>query len=306
MPGTISVRANYPDTFLDLLAGLEEVYSQSRQLQAAKSDWKKVFSMKDSDTAFEQMASTVGFPKFGTVGEAADVPLYNGAQLFDKKFTHTKTAGAWQISEEMQDDDKFSIVADLGKSAGRSYRYTYEVDHANVINNGASTETAADGIAIFGAHVLYNGSTITNGVSTDFSVSAAQAMFNHFRMLTDDQGIRIGLKPKYFLAPPHMLWVYKEVMKSEWKPYVATNEMNAVAEEVLTPIWWSEISDTDSWSVWADPDDVDGKGLVSFDRKGMETDVDFQVRNLTAISVIRGRWSRGCFEWRQGYGSAGA
>lgn len=302
----IHVRSNFPDVFDNLLAALDTVYIQSRDLDETKAAWKQLYSIKTSDRQFENVTGFTGFAQFQNVGEAVEVPLMNVAQLFDKKFTHLKWAGAWQVSEEMEDDDQYELVSNMGRAFARAFRFTKEVNLANVFNNGATTELAADGSAIFATHTLYDGSTKANGVATDFGVSAAQTMFNHFATLTDDRGIRVRVSPTMIVANPAMRWVIEETMKSEYKPFTATNEINELANETLKPIYWAEISDTDAWYVSADPDSLDGNGLRLYNRQEFTTSNDFDVKNLTMISVGRGRWSRGCIDWRQVYGSTGA
>ena len=303
----VQVRANFPDIFASLLPALDTVYIQSRDLNETNAAWKKLFSIKTSDKQFENVTGFSGFDQFINVGEAEDVPLMNVAQLYDKKFTHLKWAGAWQVSEEMQDDDNYELVASFARAFARAFRFTKEVNLANVLNNGATaTEQSADGSNIFATHTLWDGSTQINGVSTDFGVSAAQTMFNYFASLTDDRGLRINLKPSMIFANPAMKWVIKETLNSEYKPFTANNEVNALNDETLTPYFWAELTDTDAWYVSCNPDDVNGNGLRLYNRQDFTTSNDFDVKNLTMISVGRGRWSRGCIDFRQVYGSAGA
>lgn len=302
----IFLRSNFPDIFNSRLAAIDTIYMQSRDLDESKAPWKKIFAVKSSDRQFENVTGFTGFPKFGSVNEAEEVPLMNAAQLFDKKFTHTKFAGAWQISEEMEDDDQDEWVGTLANAFARSYRFTKEVDMSNVLNNGSTTELAADGSAVYATHTLYNGSTFVNGVATDFGISAAQTMFNYFATLTDDQGIRIHLSPAYIVANPAMRWVVGETMRSESKPFTTDNEINVLNEETLKEIYWPEVTDNDAWYVFAKPSDVHSNGLRMYDRQEFTVSTDFDVRNLTMISVGRGRWSRGVIDWRQTYGSTGA
>jgi len=302
------LRANFPDFFLDLLPGLDSVYMQAKDLDETKAAYKKIYFTKDSDSAFEQVSGVSGFDTFINVGEAEEVPLMNIAQLYDKKFTHLKWAGAYGISEEMSDDDNFEIVANMARAHARAFRYTKEVDLAGPLNNGGNSalETSADGSAIFATHTLYDGSTIANTVATDFGVSAAQTMFNHFATMTDDRGQDIGLSPKWILANPRMKWVIEETLKSSYKPFVATNEINAISDEDLSPVYWNRITDQDAWYVSTDPDALNGNGLRLYNRQDFTTSNDFDVRNLTMFVVGRGRWSRGCIDWRQLYRSTGA
>lgn len=303
----VMVRNNFPDIFTSLLAAIDSIYIQSRDLDETKAGYLKLFNVRKSDRQFENVTGFGGFPTLGSYSEGEDLTLYTVPQLYDKKFTHLKYGGAWQVSEEMEDDDQYELVANMARAFARAYRFTKEVDLSNVINNAqSSTETSADGSNWAAIHTLYSGATKTNAASTDFGVSAAQTVFNYFATMTDDRGIRVRLAPKYIVYPPAMRWVIGETLRSQYKPFVATNEVNVLSEEDLVEIPWAEITDTDSWAVFCDPKDVNGNGLRLYDRQPFTVSTDFKVENLTMVSVGRGRWSRGVIDWRQGYHSAGA
>lgn len=303
---SLMVRSNFQDIFDSLLAAIDSIYIQSRDLDESKAPWKQLFAIRNSTRQFENVTGFTGFGQFSAVGEGESVPLMTVGQLFDKKFTHTKWAGAWQVSEELEDDDQYELIASLASAFARSFRFTKEVDLSNVLNNGFGTEDAADGSDFFATHTLYDGSTISNLSAADFGVSAAQAVYNHFASLTDDQGLRIKLSPSYIVANPAMRWVIGEVMGSEYKPYVATNEKNVLYEEMLKEVYWPEITDTDAWFVFTKPSALNGNCMRIYERQKFTTSTDFYVRNLTMISVARGRWSRGVIDWRGGYASPGA
>jgi hypothetical protein len=311
---TVLVRSNFQDIFDNLLPAIDAVYMQAKELDESNAPWEKLFFMKKSSRQFENITGFSGFGQFSSVGEGEDIPLMDIAQLHDKKFTHTKFAGAWQVTEEMEDDDKFDLVSGLARAFARSYRFTKEVNFANVLNNSFSTETSADGVAICTSHTLENGSTIDNdGDATDFGLSAAQTAYNHFATLTDDKGIRTPLSPAYLVGHPANRWIFGEIMGSQYKPSIASvtggasdiNAINVLNEESLTTILWPELTDTDAWWLIAKPDAVNGYGLRGYNRQQFTTSTDFDVRNLTMISVARGRWSRGCYDWRQVYGAEG-
>jgi len=206
----------------------------------------------------------------------------------------------------MEDDDQYELIANMARAFARAFRFTKEVDFSNVFNNAFASETSADGSNILATHTLHDGSTIANNVATDFGVSAAQTMFNHFATLTDDKGLRVYLRPSVILAHPNMRWVIGETLRSDYKPASANNDINVLSEESLEEVYWPEITDTDAWFASAKPSDVNAMGLRAYDRQPFTTSTDFKVENLTMISVGRGRWSRGCVDWRQLYGSTGA
>jgi hypothetical protein len=280
---------------------------QSRDLDETKAAYKKVFASRKSNRQFENVTGFGGFGQFQSVAEGENVPLMSAPQLYDKKFTHTKYAGAWQVTEEMEDDDQYEFVAGLARAFARAFRFTKEVDLSNVFNNSFGTETAADGSAICASHTLWGATAIDNSVSSDLSASAAQTAYNHFATLTDDQGLRIGLAPKYIVAAPAMRWVVGETFRSEFDTATAgSNKINVLYEETIQEIYWAEITDTDAWWLLASPDAVNGMGLRLYNRQDFTTSSDFDPRNLTMLSVGRGRWSRGCVDWRQLYGSQGS
>jgi len=312
----VLIRSSFQDIFDNLLPAIDAVYMQARELDESNAPWEKLFYMKKSSRQFENLTGFSGFGQFSSVGEGEDIPLMDIAQLHDKKFTHTKFAGAWQVTEEMEDDDKFDLVSGLAKAFARSYRFTKEVNFANVFNNSTSSEKSADGVSIVNdTHVLENGATVDNNAgATDFGLSSAQAAYNYFATLTDDKGIRTPLSPAYLVGHPNMRWIFKEIMGSEYIPVTNgssvagsdLNKINVLNEENINIVLWPEITDTNSWYFVVKPSDVNGFGLRGYNRQDFTTSTDFDVRNLTMISVARGRWSRGCYDWRQVYGGQGS
>jgi hypothetical protein len=310
----VLVRSSFQDIFDNLLPAIDAVYMQAKDLDESKAPWQKLFSMKKSTRQFENLTGFSGFGQFSSVGEGEDIPLMDVAQLHDKKFTHTKFAGAWQVTEEMEDDDKYDLVSGLAKAFSRSYRFTKEVNFANVLNNSGTTETSADGLSILNtAHLLQGGGSVSNSAgTTDFGLAAAQTAYNYFATLVDDNGIRTPMSPKYLVGHPANRWIFGEIMGSQYIPVTNganvagsdLNKINVLNEEDLDVVLWPEIVDQDAWWMIASPEATGGWGLIGYDRQPFTSSTDFDVRNLTMISVARGRWSRGCYDWRGVYGSA--
>ena len=94
----VLVRSNFQDFYDNLLPAIDSVYIQSRDLDESKAPWKQLFAIRNSSRQFENVSGVSGFGQFANVGEGETVPLMTIAQLYDKKFTHLKWAGAWQIT----------------------------------------------------------------------------------------------------------------------------------------------------------------------------------------------------------------
>src|SRR3990172_13121211 len=124
---SVMIRNNFPDIFQSRLAAIDAIYMQSKDLDETKAAYKKLFAVRKSNRQFENITGFSGFPQHASVAEGADVSLLSAAQLYDKKFTHTKYGAAWSVTEEMEDDDQDEFVAGMARAFARSARFTKEV-----------------------------------------------------------------------------------------------------------------------------------------------------------------------------------
>ncbi len=169
------------------------------------------------------------------------------------------------------------MVRKLAKSA----RESQEIQAMNIFNNGFSTETTSDGVAIFSAsHTLPSGGTLRNVLSSasDLSDSSLeQALIDFETQFVGDSGIIYGMRPRNLVVHPSNKRLAMELIGSDLRARTETNSttgvtnvnnMNSLKEDGLRVVSSPHLTDPDAWFLTADPRDAN---LYIISRKDIET-----------------------------------
>ena len=267
-----ALRASYSDLFgSSMLPVLEELFRSAYALHPQVR--QQIFKVVAHDRDIWQYTELHDMPQFSSVAEGADYTFSRPKQGYDKTMTPVKYGLGFSISEETIDDGKFDLVADAIRKMGESAHESQEQSAMDVLNNGFSTETVADGLSLFNAsHTTPTGTvTIRNQLSTpsDLSYTALQTMIQDFeKNFKGDSGNFKRIRPKYLIVPTELRMLAKELVGSEKKPETDHNNLNSVKDEGLTVISSPRLTDTDAWFLAADPMD---NGLRIINRKSLET-----------------------------------
>jgi phage major head subunit gpT-like protein len=155
----------------------------------------------------------------------------------------------------MVEDGKWDLIGKLSRCLGKSVFETRQIRAFNVFNNGFSA-AGPDGVSLFNAsHPLTGGGVISNTASSDLTVGALEAAITAFENLTDDEGLRINVKPKYLLVPPALKFKAKEILASAQKSGTANNDINALMDEDLVVISSPYLADAGQWILLAEKDE---------------------------------------------------
>jgi hypothetical protein len=142
----------------------------------------------------------------------------------------------------------------------------------DIFNNGFSSVTTADGVALFSAsHTLPSGGTIRNILSSaaDLSQSSLDTMLKDFEtQFVGDSGIIYNIRPKKLLVAPDNKRYARELVGSELKPDSADNNLNSLKDEGLSVISSPHLTDSDAWFLLGEAQDT---GLRIVKRKDIET-----------------------------------
>jgi phage major head subunit gpT-like protein len=178
----------------------------------------------------------------------------------------------FSISEEAVEDGKFDMIADAIQKMAKSALETQEISAMNILNNGFTTELAADGLTIFNAsHTLPSGLTFRNQLSTaaDLSQSSLdQALTDFETQFVGDSGIIYRAMPRILLVHPSQRRYAMELVGSDLKPDSADNNMNSLKGEGLVVVSSPHLTDTDAWFLLADKAET---GLRIVNRSGIQT-----------------------------------
>lgn len=271
MSAPVFLRNNYSDLFgIDMLPVLEELFTSEMELHPSRRD--DLFKTVPTDRDIWQYSEVHDMPLFSQVSEGAEYSFERPRQGANKTLSPVKFGLGFSISEEAVDDGKFDHIADMIRKLGRSAKESQEIQAMNIFNNGFTTETTADGVAVFSAaHTLPSGLVIRNILSTpaDLSVSSLEQMLTDYEtQQIGDTGIIYKMMPKILLVHPSNKRLAKELIGSDLKPETNDNNMNSFKEEGLRVISSPHLTDQDAWFMLSDKVE---HGLRIVSRKPIET-----------------------------------
>lgn len=270
------LRAQFPDLFTeDALPALEELFLSTYNQHPMVRDqiFKKEMTQKD----IWQYSEIHDMPLFSETPEGTEYTFGRPKQGYDKTLKPVKFGSGFSISEETVDDGNISYVGDMVRKLARSARESKEVTGMNVINNGFSTETTADGVALFSnSHTLPSGGTYDNlAAAADISDTALRNMRSQFETeWTGDTGIKELIQPRVVLVHSDNRLLANELLDSQLRVNDVssdngpTNSMNGLSREGLMVISSPHITDTNSYYMIAAPDET---GLRIISRSELET-----------------------------------
>jgi phage major head subunit gpT-like protein len=267
----VFMRANYGDLFgSSMLPVLEELFRSELEMHPSRRN--ELFKVVSTDRDIWQSSEIHDMPLFEEIAEGTEYSFSRPKAGANKTITPKKYGLGFSISEEAVDDGKFDFIADAVRKMAKSARESQEISAMNVINNGFSATTTADGLSLFNtAHTLPSGLTFRNRASSevDLAVSSLDAALADFEtQFIGDSGIIYRLQPKVLLVAPTSKRYAMELIGSDLKADTPNNNMNSLKGEGLRVVSSPHLTDSDAWMLLADPADT---GLRIVSRKGIET-----------------------------------
>ena len=303
-----TLRTTLPSLYLSRLANLEDVLFDEMPIEAGI--FQRILKVRDMGN--KPFVKTTTVASFGTVPvktEGAAVTYEDLAAGFDATYQADTYELAFKASKEALDDEQEEVVSDAARTLGSSMNYTYEIDHANILNNGFSASfVGPDGVALFStAHVMVGGGTAgrQNRPTTDgdLSVSQLRTALNDIATTRDDAGKLVHWRAKVLLVSYNQKWLAMELIGSELRADTADNAINAFKDDGLTIVATPYLTDTNAFYILAEPSKHNVRTYWR-ERPNVLHDWDFE---QSAMKVkIRARWKRGWSDWRGIYGTSGS
>lgn len=271
MPAPVAIRSQYTDLFgSTMLPVLEELFRAEMALHPSLRE--RLFKVVTTDRDIYQVSELHDMPLFTQVSEGQDYSFSRPRQGSNKTLTIVKYGLGFSISEEAVDDGKFDLIGDMVRRLARSGYETQMVNAINIINNGFTTQTTADGVSLFNtAHLLPSGQTFRNqlAVNADLSVTSLETMLSDFEtQFVGDTGIIYRIRPRVLLCHPNMRRYALELVGSEYKADTADNNVNPFKDDQLMVYSDPHLTDTDFFGIFALPEET---GLRIVVRKPIET-----------------------------------
>ena len=294
------LRNQFADLFEARLPFLRTLFYE--ELSDPDQAFAGIFNIEGSSRFREQTTGLTGFGLPYEKPENQALTYDDIEQAFDKTFEHVTYSLGFQISKEAKADDIDGPLNDLTRALARSMRTGKAKIVWNVFNNGFSSETTPDDLAVFhNNHLLVEGGTFDNLIEADLSISSLESAINIFDGMVDHRNLEVDLQPSQLLFPYQLRWIVGEILGSTLKPDTANNATN-VLQGILTPKMIRWLTGPDDWFVMAEPGN---HYLYLFNRQDTEFDADMDFDTKAAKESADQRHSQGWSDWRGAVGGQG-
>lgn len=286
------------------------------QLRELPRIYTGYFNTLSSDRKFERIVSYVPFGDTQSKPEGEAYTMDQLRQGYTKDFTHTENGLGFEVTQTALEDDPEGILNRAGEWLAFSARYVEEGRAANVLNNGFTTETAMDGVALFAGdgattqHALKGGGTARNELATSADLSATaltQALIDLQTETKDEAGhLAAPIESLILLVPPALEFLADRILNSVGLPGSADNDRNPIKSRrtwklVINP----RLTDADAWFVLAG--NKKQHDLRFYRRVPISTEaMAIDSRTGNRIFKLRHRFSVGAGAWQGVFGSPGA
>lgn len=280
-----------------VVPGLFSFAVDSYERKAKESIWKKLCTVRTSKRAYEESAyfGGLGLPALKPEGTA--ITYDDFVQGFTKRWTHRTFGLGTRVSEEIIEDSLYPDIptemASQTREIGDSFAELWEILVHDIFNNGTATtnHTAGDALAVFSAsHINLRGGTWSNLLSpaSDLSATSLQTAIDNFITTKDDSGKFQIIKPRYILVHPNNAWKTYELLESGYDPESPNNAVNSIRKWGLQPIISPYYTDTDAFTLIAEPPHADG-GVIAYMRRKVTfaNDGDFETGDFKFKGTAR-------------------
>ena len=295
----------------ELEPGLNALFGMS--YDTYDREYEEIFSIEDSQRAFEEEVLITGFGSAPVKTEGQGVAFDTASEGFTARYTHETLSLAFALTDESVEDNLYdSLGRRYVKALARSMANTKEVKGADVLNNAFNTSFAGgDGQPLIStAHPLAGGGTLANRATTmsDLNETSLEDALIDISTFTDDRGLTISVQATKLVIPPQLTFVADRILNSQQRVGTADNDVNAIRNTGVLPGGYTVnhyLTDPDAFFILTSVTEA-GEGLKMFQRTPMETSMepDFSTGNIRYKA--RERYSFGFSDWRGIYGSQGA
>lgn len=299
---SINIRSNFSDLVLeDALPALEHIVEEEYQAFPMVSE--KIFNVRDMSTSIAQSTQISSLSAAQIVAEAQQIPMQKVVQGYKKTYQAVKYGILLGVSQEMLDDDPYSVMEKNPKRFARAFATAQEISGAAILNGGF-TDAGPDGKSLFATDhpgLTAGAPAVSNKLSTaaDLSVTSVKALITLLRKTKDTAGNRVQIKPKNLIVSSDDEFLAYEILKSIMLPDSANASLNAVNSinslYSLEPAVWDYLTSEDAYFLAADKMDHE---LNWYWRKRPVLDSDYEFKTDVALMKMTGRWVAGYSDFR--------
>jgi hypothetical protein len=216
----------------ELLPGLFDVRGSYDMIPR---QWDKVFTTRKSNLAVErstQMAFTA-LPFLKDEGAATQFDN-NAGERFTWAFIHIEVSLGYSITRKAIDDNIYKAQFNpTNLKLQEAFAQFKEIQAANILNLGTTYQASiiGDGQALFSTAHPFDGGTWANTSTVPKSLNESTLladMTNVRVQFVNERGLRILSRARRLIVPPNLEPIAIRLTKTELRPGVADNDVNAI------------------------------------------------------------------------------
>ena len=290
-----------------LLPGLNALFGE--EYQSYDNEHEQIYSTENSDRSFEEELKISGFGAAPVKAEGAQIMYDTAQESFVARYTHETIAMGFAVTEEAMEDNLYvSLSGRYTKALARAMAYTKQVKAMAPLNLGFTTFNSGDGVSLFNtAHPLVSGGTNSNrpAVGADLNEASLEDAIIQISGWTDERGLKIAAQARKLIVPSALQFVATRLLKSEYQPGSANNDVNAIVSTGVLPEGFAVnhyVTDTNAFYLTTDVPD----GMKHFVRSPMQTSMDGDFNTGNVRYKARERYSFGVSDPLGMFGSPGS
>ena len=273
-----------------------------------EKQYTKLFDMKSSDKAYEEIVQQTGFGLVPVKPEGSGTAYDSHLQGYTSRFTNVAYSLGFIVTREERADNLYEAVSMRRAGAlAFSMGQTREIVGANIYNRViTSGYTGGDGQVLGSVSHPTTAGNQSNILATaaDLSEAAVEDLAIQMRNAKDFRGLNISVRPKCLIVPTALTFESQRIMESNLRVGSADNDVNALklVGEIPEIVVNNYLTDTDAWFLRSDVDN----GLCWFDREATEftNDSDYDTDNIKHKGYMR--FVPGWADFKGLYSSSGA
>jgi hypothetical protein len=282
-----------------------------KEVRALQPIFTRLFRKETTSKPFERIVSFAPFGDVPMKPEGEDYATDLIMQAYTKDVRPLEWGMMFEVTETAEEDDMEGILAKKSRFLVFSMRQVQDKQAALIFANGFSTQTTADGVALYStAHTLKRGGTAKNHPSTaaDLSVtSLSQAFIDLDTDTKIESGAVVQAATGFYLhVAPANRFNAMRILKSTLIPGEANNDINPMKDLDITVVVNPFLTaDTDAWFLV--PKGKTENGLIYLERKPISQPPPMtDPRSHNRLYSLRARLCFDSIDWRNNYGNPGA
>lgn len=221
-------------------------------------------------------------------------------------YTPVTYTDAFDISEEMEEDNQWKAALSNTKEMARGGYAAVETAAANVLNNGfAAGTTGSDGGQLFASdHNLINSSsTGDNAEILALGVEGLKAMYLLGDKIVNEANLLVPVSYDTLIVPPELRQTAEELLESKYNPENGNNAVNIYKGKIKTLLINPYLTSISAWFLAAS--NLDKKGKIFWRVQPQFKAATEDVYSGNKLFRARERFAVGHTEWQGILGSTG-